>query len=70
MALIQTPDARLSYSRTGRGRALARAIPGSRYVELAGAGHALTIHEAARVNDPLARRFLDADQAAQAVVGR
>jgi pimeloyl-ACP methyl ester carboxylesterase len=52
------------------GRALARAIPGSRYVELEGAGHALTIHETARVNNLLAGHFLKADQEAQAVVGR
>lgn len=32
------------------GRALAAAIPGARYVEIAGAGHAVTIQRAAEVN--------------------
>jgi 3-oxoadipate enol-lactonase len=35
------------------GRALAAALPGSRYVEIAGAGHAVTIQCAAQVNDAL-----------------
>lgn len=35
------------------GRELASALPRSRYVELAGAGHAAPVHQAARVNDLL-----------------
>jgi aminoacrylate hydrolase len=37
------------------GRALASAIPGAVYVEVPDAGHAVTIHAAAAVNDLLSR---------------
>jgi len=40
-------------ARPAYGRALAAAIPGSRYVEIAGAGHAVTIQCAAHVNELL-----------------
>ena len=40
-------------ARPAYGRALSVAIPGSRYVEVAGAGHAVTIQCAARVNEIL-----------------
>jgi pimeloyl-ACP methyl ester carboxylesterase len=46
------------------GRALAAAIPGSRYVEFAGAGHGLPIHRAAEVNALLAEHFVRADDLA------
>jgi aminoacrylate hydrolase len=39
------------------GRALARAIPGARYVEIADAGHGVTIHRAAEINALLAEHF-------------
>jgi pimeloyl-ACP methyl ester carboxylesterase len=39
------------------GRALASAIPGARYEELAGAAHGVPIHAAAAVNDRLAAHF-------------
>lgn len=41
------------------GRALAAAIPGARYIEIAGAGHAVTIQQAAEVNR-LLREHLEA----------
>jgi len=44
-------------ARPAYGRALAAAIPGSSYVEIAGAGHAVTIQCAAHVNDLLARHL-------------
>lgn len=45
------------------GRALAEAIPGARYVELAGAGHAAPIHRAAEVDALLATHFAASDKA-------
>jgi aminoacrylate hydrolase len=39
------------------GRALAAAIPGARYVEIADAGHGVTIHRASDVNALLAAHF-------------
>jgi pimeloyl-ACP methyl ester carboxylesterase len=44
-------------ARPAYGRALAAAIPRSSYVEIAGAGHAVTIQCAAHVNDLLARHL-------------
>jgi pimeloyl-ACP methyl ester carboxylesterase len=41
------------------GRALAAAIPGARYVEVADAGHAVPIHRAAEINVLLAEHFAD-----------
>ncbi len=43
------------------GRALADAIPGARYVELAEAGHGVTIHRAEEINAILAEHFAAAD---------
>jgi pimeloyl-ACP methyl ester carboxylesterase len=48
------------------GRAIAAAIPGARYVELAGSGHGVTIHRADEVNALLADHFARAEQAAGA----
>lgn len=48
-------------ARAASGRALAAAIPGARYVELAGAGHAAPIHRAAEVNALLAEHFAASD---------
>src|SRR5262245_39113444 len=42
------------------GKALAAAIPGARYVELADAGHAVTIHRAEEINTLLAEHFRSA----------
>lgn len=44
-------------ARPASGRALAAAIPGARYLELADAGHAVPVHDAARVNELLAQHF-------------
>jgi pimeloyl-ACP methyl ester carboxylesterase len=44
-------------ARPSSGRALAAAIPGARYVELAGAAHGVPIYDAALIND-LLRTFL------------
>jgi len=43
------------------GRALAAAIPGAEYVEIPGAAHALTVHEADRVGALLARHIEGAE---------
>jgi len=48
------------------GKALAGAIPGSRYIEVAGAGHGLPIHRAAETNALLAEHFTRAEQRAVA----
>ena len=40
------------------GRALAAAIPGAKYIELADAGHGVTIHRSAEINRLLADHFL------------
>jgi aminoacrylate hydrolase len=45
------------------GRALAAAIPGSTYVEIADAGHGLPIHRAEETNALLAAHFIQAEQA-------
>jgi aminoacrylate hydrolase len=39
------------------GRELAATIPGARFVEIAGAGHGVTIHQAGAINDLLRRHF-------------
>ena len=39
------------------GRQLANAIPGARHVEIAGAGHAVPIHDPARINELLREHF-------------
>ena len=43
------------------GRALAAAIPGSKYVEIAEAGHGLPIHRAAEINALLAEHWMRAE---------
>ena len=48
------------------GRALAAAIPGSRYVELAGAGHGAPIHCPEKINELLAQHFAAVDAAGRA----
>jgi aminoacrylate hydrolase len=50
-------------ARPAYGRALAAAIPGARYVEVAGAAHGVTIHSAKVVNDLLSTHFDAADGA-------
>lgn len=47
------------------GRALAAAIPGARYVELAGAGHAAPIHRAGEINALLAEHFAASEGSAR-----
>ena len=42
------------------GRALAGYIPGARYIEIADAGHGVTIHRAAEINALLAEHFATA----------
>jgi pimeloyl-ACP methyl ester carboxylesterase len=44
------------------GRALAAAIPGSRYLEITDAGHGLPIHRAAEINEILADHFNRAER--------
>jgi pimeloyl-ACP methyl ester carboxylesterase len=44
-------------------RELAAAIVGARYVELENAGHAVILHDAARINDLLAQHFAAAGRA-------
>jgi aminoacrylate hydrolase len=44
-------------ARPAYGRALAKAIPGARYVEFPGAGHAVTIQQAGEINALLAQHF-------------
>jgi pimeloyl-ACP methyl ester carboxylesterase len=44
-------------------RALADAIPGARWVELADAGHAVILQDVARINELLAEHFTAADRA-------
>ena len=44
------------------GRALATAIPGSKYVEMADAGHGLPIHRAVEVNARLAEHWTQAER--------
>ncbi len=44
-------------ARPAYGRALAKAIPGARYVELPDAGHAVTIQQAGEINALLAQHF-------------
>ena len=46
------------------GKALAAAIPGARYVEIAGAGHGLPIHRDSETNALLSEHFTRADQSA------
>jgi pimeloyl-ACP methyl ester carboxylesterase len=46
------------------GKALAAAIPGARYVEIADAGHGLPIHRDSETNALLAEHFTRADQSA------
>ena len=48
------------------GKALAAAIPGTRYVEIADAGHGLPIHRAAETNTLLAEHITRAEQMASA----
>jgi aminoacrylate hydrolase len=50
------------------GRALAAAIPGARYLEIADAGHGLPIHRAQEVNALLSDHFLAAESRAAAGV--
>jgi len=47
-------------STASRGPALAAAIPGARYVEVAGAAHGVPIHSAREVNGLLAAHFAGA----------
>lgn len=51
--------------RPALGRALAGSISGARHVELADAGHAVILHDAARVNDLLADHFMAAERSRQ-----
>jgi pimeloyl-ACP methyl ester carboxylesterase len=51
------------------GRALAAAIPGSKYLEIADAGHGLPIHRAAEVNALLAEHFTQAERVSAKNVG-
>jgi pimeloyl-ACP methyl ester carboxylesterase len=44
------------------GRAIAEGVPNARYVEVAGAGHAVTIHDAPRMNDLLMQHLSSAVQ--------
>jgi len=44
-------------ARPAYGKALAQAIPGARYVEFADAGHAVTIQQAAEINEQLQQHF-------------
>lgn len=44
------------------GRAIADGIPNARYIELAGAGHAATIHDAPRVNELLMQHISSATE--------
>jgi aminoacrylate hydrolase len=50
---------RIAAPRTGR--ALAAAIPGARYVEVADAGHAVPVHAAAEINGLLEQHFARAE---------
>ncbi len=50
-------------ARPWTGRALAAAIPGARYVEIAGAAHGVPIQQADRINSLLAAHFAAADAA-------
>jgi pimeloyl-ACP methyl ester carboxylesterase len=52
-------------ARPWTGRALAAAIPGARYVEIAGAAHGVPIQQADRINTLLAAHFATADAATE-----
>lgn len=47
-------------------RALAEALAGARHVELANAGHAVILHDAAAINDLLAEHFMAAERGRRA----
>ena len=49
-------------ARPAYGRQLARAITGSRLVEIADAGHGVTIQRASEINYLLSRHFLQAER--------
>lgn len=57
--VISASDDRIALPAYGRG--LARAIPGAKYVEVAGAGHGVVIQRAAEINRLLADHLLAAE---------
>ncbi len=59
--VMSAAEDRVAFPRYGR--ALAAAIPGARYVELAAAGHGVPIQCPAEVNDLLAQHFAAAESA-------
>ena len=50
------------------GQALAHGIPGARYVEVAGAAHGVTIHDAEQVNSLLLTHFASVDSRVEAIL--
>ena len=61
--VVSAAEDRIALPATGR--ALAAAIPGSKYLEIVAAGHGLPIHRAAEVNEILAEHFTRAELASE-----